>query len=69
MNKGLWVARKNYLICTVRQLCELKGREDSDYVAKVISELLSIYADDRIEEAITCYEELLEQNKHLKADL
>ena len=61
MNRGLWIARKNHLCNLVRKVSEGYGGDDIEFLRQCCSELIAIYHDESIEEAIDCYEEIMEE--------
>ncbi len=64
MNRGLWIARKNYLCTLVRKTSGLFGGDDIDFLREHCRELIDVYFDERIEDAIRCYERILEICKY-----
>jgi len=64
VNLGLWIARKNYLCTLVRKTSELFGGDDIEFLREHCRELIDTYFDERIEEAIRCYEAILESCKY-----
>ncbi len=64
MNKGLWIARKNYLFTLIRKLSDGYGGDDLSWLKGHFMDVLELYQGERIEEAIACYEELVEQLKY-----
>lgn len=64
MNRGLWIARKNYLCNLIKKVSDGNGGDDIEFLHKHCSEVLAISSDEKIEEAIRCYEEMLEQLKY-----
>ena len=63
MNRGLWIARKNYLRCLVTKVSELSGGDSPEFLKEHFEQLLEMHADEKIEEAIACYLLLLEDLK------
>lgn len=61
MNKGLWIARKNYLICIINKVSLGYGGDEEEWLKRHISEVLEAHPDEKIEEAIACYEEMITQ--------
>lgn len=59
MNKGLWIARKNYLFCIIKKLSDGSGGDDTELLKGHCMEVLELYPGELIEEAISCYEELV----------
>lgn len=64
MNRGLWIARKNYLFTLVKKLSDLFGGDDEDFLASHCKELAELHESENIEEAISCYELALKENRH-----
>jgi uncharacterized protein CbrC (UPF0167 family) len=64
MNKGLWIIRKNYLCCLIKQVSEGNGGDDVEFLRNHCREVLFDYPGEKIEEAITCYEKLAEHTKY-----
>lgn len=64
MNQGLWIARKNYLCMLIRKVSDAQGFDEEETLKQHCSEVLSAYPGDRIEEAIECYEELVDLLKN-----
>ena len=63
MNRGLWIARKNYLCNLIKKVSDGHGGDDIDFLRLHCSQVIARYPDDAIEEAIACYEEMVEQLK------
>jgi len=61
MNKGLWIARKNYLCLLIRKVSDLHGGDEIEFLRQVCREVLAAYPEEKIEEAIRCYEEVEER--------
>jgi hypothetical protein len=61
MNRGLWIARKNHLCCLVKKVSDGHGGDDVEDLRQHCKELLEAYPGEKIEEAITCYEEMVRQ--------
>lgn len=66
MNKALWIARKNYLCGLIKRLSDAYGGDDKDFLHKHIQEVLEAHRDEKIEEAIECYENLVEPLKYYR---
>ena len=64
MNKGLWIARKNYLFGLMKKVSDGHGGDTPDDFQKIFHETLESHPDEKIEEAIRCYEEMVEQLKY-----
>ncbi len=59
MHKGLWIARKNYLLTLIKKLSEAHGGDSKEFLDKHFKETLEDAPEERIELAIRCYEELI----------
>lgn len=59
MNKGLWIARKNHLWFLIKKLSDGHGTDDPEWLRIHFSEVLEACPDEKIEEAIACYTELV----------
>lgn len=63
MNKGLWIARKNYLLCLIQRVSQGSGGDDEAFLKQHCKEVIESHPDERIEDAIACYLELTKQVK------
>lgn len=61
MNKGLWIARKNYLFTLIKKISDANGGDDSEFLKQHWSEVIDVYPDEKIETAIFCYQEMVKQ--------
>ena len=61
MNKGLWIARKNYLCILIKKVSDLSGGDDPAFLKEVCKLVVEAHLDEKIEEAIKCYQECLER--------
>lgn len=61
MNRGLWIARKNHLFCLIRKVSIGYGGDEEEWLKQHFLEVLAAHPDEKIEEAITCYEEMITQ--------
>jgi hypothetical protein len=61
MNKGLWIARKNYLCTLIKKVSDGHGSDDIEFISKHCNEVIYEHHDEKIEEAISCYQEMVEQ--------
>ena len=59
MNKGLWIARKNYLITLIKKVSKQNGGDDEEFLQTVIRETIESHEGEKIEKAIACYESLV----------
>jgi len=64
LNKGLWIARKNYLYCLIKKVSDGYGGDDVDFLNQHFNEVLKAYPDEHLEVAITCYTEMVEKLKY-----
>ena len=63
MNRGLWIARKNYLCVLIRKLADSCGEDDADFLKEHITNVIDLYSDEKIEEAINHYQVFLDNLK------
>lgn len=61
MNKGLWISRKNYLCSLIKKVSDGFGGDDIEFLRQHCSEVIARHSDDKIEDAIACYEDMVEQ--------
>ncbi len=61
MNKGLWIARKNYLFTLIKKVSDGHGVDDIAFLRQHCSEVIATHQDEKIEEAIACYQKMVEQ--------
>lgn len=64
MNKGLWIARKNYLLVLIKKVSDDHGGDDKDFLDKHCKEVIEVSPEEKIELAIRCYEEIANQTNH-----
>lgn len=64
MNRGLWIARKNYLFQLIKKVSDGHGGDTPDDFQEHYHQVLEAHPDEKIEEAIRCYEEMVEQLKY-----
>ena len=64
MNKGLWIARKNYLFSLIKKVSDGHGGDDIEFVRQHWKEVVEMCPDEKIEEAIACYTEMVNQLKY-----
>ena len=60
MNKGLWIARKNYLFCLMRKVFEANGGDNVEVFKQNFEETLAAHDGEKIEAAIACYKKIIE---------
>jgi hypothetical protein len=63
MNKGLWIARKNYLFTLIKKVSDFNGGDEIEFLKKHFQETIEIYSEEKIEIAITCYEQVIKCQK------
>lgn len=61
MNRGLWIARKNYLCTLIRSVSDGYGGDDIEFLRQHCKEVIEAHPDELIEDAIACYQEMVEQ--------
>lgn len=59
MHRALWIARKNYLCTIMKQVSDLQGGDDIEFLRQVCRETIEDNQDDKIEGVIAVYEEIL----------
>ncbi len=64
MNSGLWIARKNYLCTLIRKVSDGHGGDDIEFVREVCREVIESYPGELIEDAIACYQDMIEELKN-----
>ena len=64
MNKGLWIARKNYLFTLIKKVSDGHGGDEPEFLKQHFQEVLEMNPDEKIEEAIACYQEMVAQLKY-----
>ena len=64
MNKGLWIARKNHLFCLIKKLSDGHGGDDKEWLREHCEQVVAAYPGEHIEEAISCYEDMVRQLKY-----
>lgn len=68
MNSSLWFARKNYLYSLIRRISYGYGGDDNTFLDKHCQETIANHPDEKIEEAIACYEGLIESLKYKRKE-
>ncbi len=61
MNKALWIARKNYLATLIKKVSDGHGGDERQFLIAHFDELLKAHPNEKIEQAIRCYEEMIGQ--------
>jgi hypothetical protein len=64
MHKALWIARKNYLCTLIKKVSEGNGGDDIEFLRKHCKEAIKAHPDELIEEAIVCYQEMIDKLKY-----
>lgn len=64
MNKGLWIARKNYLCTLIKKVSDGHVGDDIEFLRQHCKEVIEAHPDELIEDAIACYQEMVEQLKY-----
>ena len=68
MNRGLWIARKNYLCCLIKKVSDGFGGDDIDFLRFHCEEVIDAFPGEEIEKALVCYLEMVEQIKYYKEE-
>lgn len=61
MNRGLWITRKNHLCCLIKKVSEGHGGDNLEFLRQHCKEVLEAFQGEKIEEAISCYQEMTEK--------
>jgi hypothetical protein len=61
MHKALWIARKNYLCTIIKKVSDGHGGDDIEWLRSHCRQIMESHPDESIEEAIACYEQMVEQ--------
>jgi hypothetical protein len=64
MNRGLWIARKNYLCVLIKKISDGYGGDEIEFLGQHCKEVIETHPDELIENAIFCYQEMANQLKH-----
>lgn len=64
MNRGLWIARKNYLCTLIKEVSNVHGGDDIEFLNKHCKEIIDSHPDEKIEETIACYQEMVNNLKY-----
>lgn len=64
MNRALWLARKNYLCLLIKKVSDAHGGDNLEFLQQYCKEVLESHRDEKIEEAIACYEEWVNRLKY-----
>lgn len=64
MNRGLWIARKNYLCTLIKKVSDGHGGDDIVFLREVCKAVIDAHPDESIEDAIACYQEMVMQLKY-----
>jgi hypothetical protein len=65
MNRGLWIARKNYLCMLITKLSNHYGGDDDLFISRHCAEIVESAQGEAIEDVIACYEEMLNKLTNL----
>jgi hypothetical protein len=68
MNRGLWIARKNYLSGLIRKYAKLCKEDDVHFVNLHIAQTIDAHPGELIENAIDCYLNLIEEKERYGKD-
>lgn len=60
MNRGLWIARKNYLCVLIKKLSYAYGGDTPDFLRLHCQQVIDTHPAELIEDAIVCYQALVE---------
>ena len=63
MNRGLWIARKNYLITLIRKVSDIHGGDSPEFFNQYCKEVIDVHDNEKIEEAIECFQEMVARLK------
>ncbi len=66
MNRGLWIARKNYLCTLIRKVSDGCGVDSVEFLKQHCEEVINAYPNEKIETAIDCYKGLVEELNYLE---
>lgn len=61
MNKGLWIARKNHLFCTIKKVSDGYGGDEEKFLESHFLEVLDMYPGEQIEIPIVFYEKMVKE--------
>ena len=65
MNRGLWIARKNYLCTLIKKVSDAHGGDEIEWLRDYCREVLEDHPGDKIEKAILCFLDLADQVKYV----
>lgn len=68
MNKGLWIARKNYLFTLIKKVSDGYGGDDAEFLRKYYNEVIESHKGELIEDAISGYQDMIESLKYNKKE-
>lgn len=66
MNRAIWISRKNYLLTLIKKVDKGCGGDDPGFLKEHCDYIIEHNQGEKIEDAIHCYEEMVEQLKHYK---
>ncbi|HYD89896.1 MAG TPA: hypothetical protein VEA37_00220, partial [Flavobacterium sp.] len=61
MHRALWIARKNHLCCLIKKVSDGHGGDEVEFLRQHCKDILAQYPNEHIEEAIRCYEHMINQ--------
>jgi hypothetical protein len=64
MHHGLWIARKNYLVTLIKKLSNGHGGDEKEFLDQHCKQVIVLHQGEVIEEAIVCYEEMVDKLKY-----
>lgn len=64
MNPALGIARKNYLCTLIKKVSDGHGGDEIEFLRQHCREVIEAHPDEKMEEAIKCYEEMVDQLKY-----
>jgi hypothetical protein len=63
MNRGLYIARKNYLITLIRKYARLCNENDFSFLEAHINDTIEVNPGESIERVIDCYNILIKEKE------
>ena len=64
MNRGLWIARKNYLFALMKKVSDAHGGDDIQFLREQWQEIVDSHPGEKIEEPIASYLLIVDQLRH-----
>lgn len=65
MNYALWMAKKHQLCGLIKKVSDGHGGDDVEWLREYCRDVLAAHPDEKIDEAIVCFMELVEQLKYV----